>query len=204
MPGALGSIVTGFARRDKCWVSGCWLETLQATSLHCSSAVASPCCFQNRRAASLLGSLGDVVAGFARRRGCWVRQAASLLGSSGGVVAGLVRRRRCRVRQARQLSGFLDVPPSALRAPPPVRCAHGGRDFVVRLRRYWLRRRRYWARQVASILSLSSEVVRETLCKNVFIVSASAVNYRHEQNNLPKRYQSRAICAPPSPVGKCP
>ena len=92
MPGALGSVVTGFARRDKCWVSGCWLETLQATSLHCSSAVASPCCFQNRRAASLLGSLGDVVAGFARRRGCWVRQAASLLGSSGGVVAGFVRR----------------------------------------------------------------------------------------------------------------
>ena len=140
MPGALGSVVTGFARRDKCWVSGCWLETLQATSLHCSSAVASPCCFQNRRAASLLGSLGGVVAGFVRRRRCWVRQ-------------------------ARQLSGFLDVPPSALRAPPPGRCAHGARDFVVRLRRYWLRRRRYWARQVASILSLSSEVVRETLCK---------------------------------------
>ena len=90
MPGALGSVVTGFARRDKSWVSRCWLETLQATSLHCSSAVASPCCFQNRRAASLLGSLGDVVAGFARRRGCWVRQ-------------------------ARQLSGFLDVPP--LRPP---------------------------------------------------------------------------------------
>ena len=33
--------------------------------------------------------------------------------------------------------------------------------------------------------------------KNVFIVSASAVNYRHEQKNLPKRYQSRAICASP-------
>ena len=40
--------------------------------------------------------------------------------------------------------------------------------------------------------------------KNVFIVSASAVNYRHEQKNLPKRYQSRAICASPSPAGKCP
>ena len=38
--------------------------------------------------------------------------------------------------------------------------------------------------------------------KNVFIVSA--VNYRHEQKNLPKRYQSRAICASPSPAGKCP
>ena len=123
MPGALGSVVTGFARRDKCWVSGCWLETLQATSLHCSSAVASPCCFQNRRAASLLGSSGEATIRFSR------------------------------------------CTPSALRAPPPVRCAHGGRDFVVRLRRYWLRRRRYWARQVASILSLSSEVVRETLCK---------------------------------------
>ena len=41
-------------------------------------------------------------------------------------------------------------------------------------------------------------------CQNVFIVSASAVNYRHEQKNLPKRYQSRAICASPSPAGKCP
>ena len=40
--------------------------------------------------------------------------------------------------------------------------------------------------------------------KNVFIVSASAVNYWHEQKNLPKRYQSRAICASPSPAGKCP
>ena len=40
--------------------------------------------------------------------------------------------------------------------------------------------------------------------ENVFIVSASAVNYRHEQKNLPKRYQSRAICASPSPAGKCP
>ena len=40
--------------------------------------------------------------------------------------------------------------------------------------------------------------------KNVFIVSASAVNYRHEQKNLPKRYQSRAICASPPPAGKCP
>ena len=40
--------------------------------------------------------------------------------------------------------------------------------------------------------------------KNVFIVSASAVNYRYEQKNLPKRYQSRAICASPSPAGKCP
>ena len=40
--------------------------------------------------------------------------------------------------------------------------------------------------------------------KNVFIVSASTVNYRHEQKNLPKRYQSRAICASPSPAGKCP
>ena len=38
--------------------------------------------------------------------------------------------------------------------------------------------------------------------KNVFIVSA--VNYPHEQKNLPKRYQSRAICASPSPDGKCP
>ena len=92
MPGALGSVVTGFARRDKCWVSGCWLETLQATSLHCSSAVASPCCFQNRRAASLLGSLGDVVAGFARRRGCWARQVASLPGSSGEAT---IRFSRC-------------------------------------------------------------------------------------------------------------
>ena len=40
--------------------------------------------------------------------------------------------------------------------------------------------------------------------ENVFIVSASAVNYRHEQKNLPKRYQSRAICASPPPAGKCP
>ena len=29
----------------------------------------------------------------------------------------------------------------------------------------------------------------------MFIVSASAVNYRHEQKNLPKRYQARAIAA---------
>ena len=40
--------------------------------------------------------------------------------------------------------------------------------------------------------------------KNVFIVSISAVNYRYEQKNLPKRYQSRAICASPSLAGKCP
>ena len=33
--------------------------------------------------------------------------------------------------------------------------------------------------------------------KNAFIVSASAVNYRYEQKNLPKRYQSQAICASP-------
>ena len=43
-----------------------------------------------------------------------------------------------------------------------------------------------------------------SVSKNVFIVSASTVNYRHEQKNLPKRYQSRAICASPSPAGKCP
>ena len=51
-----------------------------------------------------------------------------------------------------------------------------------------------------------SQEAREacTSYKNVFIVSASAVNYRHEQKNLPKRYQSRAICASPSPAGKCP
>ena len=44
----------------------------------------------------------------------------------------------------------------------------------------------------------------ERFIKNVFIVSSFAVNYRHEQKNLPKRYQSRAICASPSPAGKCP
>ena len=132
----------------------------------------------------ILGSSGGVNAGGARQRRYWVRQAGQMLGfgmlvgdvagnvstlffcrsiavlfpkPSGGVVAGFVRRGNYPV--------FSMYPPSALRAPPPVRCAHGGRDFVVRLRRYWLRRRRYWARQVASILSLSSEVVRETLCK---------------------------------------
>ena len=53
-------------------------------------------------------------------------------------------------------------------------------------------------------LMRSMENPAVTEFKNVFIVSASAVNYRHEQKNLPKRYQSRAICASPSPAGKCP
>ena len=51
-------------------------------------------------------------------------------------------------------------------------------------------------------IALPKGIVR--VYKNVFIVSASAVNYRHEKKNLPKRYQLRAICASPSPAGKCP
>ena len=54
------------------------------------------------------------------------------------------------------------------------------------------------------IFELNRENHDDCFTKNVFIVSASAVNYRHEQKNLPKRYQSRAICASPSPAGKCP
>ena len=39
---------------------------------------------------------------------------------------------------------------------------------------------------------------------NVFIVSVSAVNYRHEQKSLPKRYQSHTICPPFSLFWKVP
>ncbi|WP_308019759.1 hypothetical protein, partial [Neisseria mucosa] len=43
--------------------------------------------------------------------------------------------------------------------------------------------------QVCDVQQVFERVLRP---QNVFIVSASAVNYRHEQKNLPKRYQSRA------------
>ena len=43
---------------------------------------------------------------------------------------------------------------------------------------------------------------RQKSAKNVFIVSA--VNYRHEQKSLPKRYQSHAICSPFSLFWKVP
>ena len=54
------------------------------------------------------------------------------------------------------------------------------------------------------IRAIRAEATAPYVPQNVFIVPASAVNYRHEQKNLPKRYQSRAICASPSPAGKCP
>ena len=60
------------------------------------------------------------------------------------------------------------------------------------------------AKQRAGIFTLGNKGTEPLTAQNVFIVSASAVNYRHEQKNLPKRYQSRAICASPSPAGKCP
>ena len=45
-------------------------------------------------------------------------------------------------------------------------------------------------RDVASDVSAQSSLYPAWWTENVFIVSASAVNYRYEQKNLPKRYQS--------------
>ena len=84
---------------------------------------------------------------------------------------------------------------------------NGSKSWVLRYTEGGKRRDKALGRYPAMSLREARQAANDALLliqrgENVFIVSASAVNYRHEQKNLPRRYQSRAICASPSPAGK--